>query len=113
MLPPKTTPTIAKRNRTKAAAIRYASVVDVGAVDDRGAGAGATVKRPAARTAQPRTTPRWKSWFLRRPAKSPTCHPPWQRRPGRPPEQGDDKQGSWWERFRRVLRSSGSGPSAE
>jgi ribonuclease E len=29
------------------------------------------------------------------------------------PEQGDDKQGSWWERFRRVLRSSGSGPTPE
>jgi len=29
------------------------------------------------------------------------------------PEPGDEKSGSWWERFRRVLRSSGSGPSAE
>lgn len=29
------------------------------------------------------------------------------------PEQSDEKSGSWWERFRRVLRSSGSGPSAE
>ena len=28
------------------------------------------------------------------------------------PDPGEDK-GSWWERFRRVLRSSGSGPSAE
>ena len=29
------------------------------------------------------------------------------------PEQGDEKSGSWWERFRRVLRSSGPGSSPE
>jgi ribonuclease E len=28
-------------------------------------------------------------------------------------EHADDKQGSWWERFRRVLRSSGSGHAPE